>query len=98
MNSFRAMLFTRFVIGEETLSRTSAFCFSHWAIFSNAINSFFLGPVVGHYRQLPQTTLPRSAGHIKSATLAENLLSGNESRMFVPIHGARSSRSDQCVV
>src|ERR1019366_5706701 len=49
-NSSRAMLYTRFVIGEETLSSTSIFSFSHWAIFSNAINSFILGPVVGHYR------------------------------------------------
>src|SRR5579862_5964049 len=42
INSFRAMLYTRFVIGEETLSRTSAFNFSHCAIFSTAINSFIL--------------------------------------------------------
>jgi hypothetical protein len=35
MNSFRAMLYTRFVIGEETLSSTSVFNFSHWAIFCN---------------------------------------------------------------
>jgi hypothetical protein len=32
-NSSRAMLYTRFVIGEETLSSTSAFSFSHPAIF-----------------------------------------------------------------
>ena len=32
------MLYTRFVIGDEALSRTSAFNFSYWAIFSNAIN------------------------------------------------------------
>jgi hypothetical protein len=48
INSFRAMLYTRFVIGEETLSSTSAFNFSQWAIFSKAINSFMLGPDVGH--------------------------------------------------
>jgi hypothetical protein len=36
------------VIGEETLSSTSAFSFSHPAIFSTTTNSFILGPVVGH--------------------------------------------------
>jgi hypothetical protein len=35
MNSFRAMLYTRFVIGEDTLSSTRVFNFSHWAIFLN---------------------------------------------------------------
>src|SRR6266852_5746621 len=44
------MLYTRFVIGDETLSSTSAFNFCHCAIFSTAIKSFILGPVVGHYR------------------------------------------------
>jgi hypothetical protein len=48
MNSFRAMLYTRFVIGEETLSSTSAFNFSHWAIFSIATNSFIFSPFNGH--------------------------------------------------
>jgi len=32
-NSSNAMLYTRFVIGEETLSSTSVFSFSHPAIF-----------------------------------------------------------------
>ena len=32
-NSFSAMLYTRFVIGDETLSSTRAFSFSHPAIF-----------------------------------------------------------------
>src|SRR5580698_8484295 len=50
INSFSAMLYTRFVIGEETLSRTSAFNLCHGAIFSTAINSFILCPDVGHYR------------------------------------------------
>ena len=40
-NSFSAMLYTRFVIGEETLSSTSAFSFSHRAIFpTQSIRSF----------------------------------------------------------
>jgi hypothetical protein len=38
------MLYTRFVIGEETLSSTIAFSFPHPAIFSTAIKSFILGP------------------------------------------------------
>src|SRR6202790_3909032 len=54
MNSFSAMLYTRFVIGDETLSSTIPFNFSHWAIFSTAIKSCISGPffrpVVGHYR------------------------------------------------
>src|ERR1700691_4583827 len=50
INSFSAMLYTLFVIGEETLSSTSVFNFSHWAIFSTAINSFIWCPDVGHYR------------------------------------------------
>jgi hypothetical protein len=37
INSLSAMLYTRFVIGEETLSSTNAFNFSHCAIFSIAI-------------------------------------------------------------
>ena len=40
MNSSRAMLYTRFVIGEETLSSTSVFNFCHCAIFSRLIKSF----------------------------------------------------------
>src|SRR5579863_4157790 len=48
INSFSAMLYTRLVIGEETLSSTSAFNFSHCAIFSIAINSFIFGPDAGH--------------------------------------------------
>jgi hypothetical protein len=50
INSFRAMLYTRFVIGEETLSSTSVFNFSHWAIFSIATKSFIFSPFNGHYR------------------------------------------------
>ena len=45
------MLYTRFVIGEETLSRTSAFNFCHCAIFSTAIKSCISGPfmsIIGH--------------------------------------------------
>jgi hypothetical protein len=48
INSSSAMLYTRRVIGEETLSSTSAFNFCHSAIFFTTINSFILGPVVGH--------------------------------------------------
>ena len=39
MNSSNAMLYTRFVIGEDTLSRTSAFKFCPCAIFSTTIKS-----------------------------------------------------------
>src|SRR5579871_1319722 len=46
------MLYTRFVIGEETLSSTSAFSFSQWASFSTSIKSFISGPFNGHYRKL----------------------------------------------
>ena len=41
------MLYTRFVIGDETLSSTIAFNFSH-SIFSTAIKSFILGPFNRH--------------------------------------------------
>jgi hypothetical protein len=44
INSLSAMLYTRFVMGEETLSSTNAFNFSHCAIFSIAISSFILSP------------------------------------------------------
>ena len=47
-----AMLYTRRVIGEETLSSTSAFNLCHSAIFSTAIKSFILRPVVGPYRNV----------------------------------------------
>src|SRR5579863_3120685 len=59
INSFRAMLYTRFVIGEETLSRTSIFSFSQWAIFSVATNSFIFRPFNGHYRHLNVTLYSR---------------------------------------
>src|SRR5579862_6203942 len=49
-NSFRAMLYTRFVIGEETLSSTSAFSFSQCASFSTRTKSFIFVFVIGHYR------------------------------------------------
>jgi hypothetical protein len=48
INSSNAMLYTRLVIGEETLSSTSFFSFCHPAIFSKAINSFIVVPVVEH--------------------------------------------------
>jgi hypothetical protein len=44
------MLYTRLVIGEDTLSKTKAFSFSQWASFSITIKSVILGPVVGQYR------------------------------------------------
>ena len=50
MNSSSAMLYTRRVIGEETLSSTSAFNLCHSAIFSTTIKSFILGPFNGQYR------------------------------------------------
>ncbi len=46
------MLYNRFVIGEETLSSTSVFSFSHPAIFCTATKSFVFVLVIGHYRQL----------------------------------------------
>ena len=46
------MLYTRFVIGEETLSSTSIFSFSQWASFSITIKSFMKGPFNEQYRQL----------------------------------------------
>src|ERR1700689_797187 len=60
------MLYTRFVIGEETLSSTSAFNFCHCAIFSNAINSFILGPVVEHYRKQRHKDIPSHAERTSS--------------------------------
>ena len=39
-NSSSAMLYTRRVIGEETLSSTSAFNLCHSAVFSTTIKSF----------------------------------------------------------
>ena len=40
INSSSAMLYTRFVIGEETLSSTSDFNLCHCAIFSTTTKSF----------------------------------------------------------
>jgi hypothetical protein len=65
MNSFRAMLYTRLVIGEETLSSTSSFSFSHWAIFSIATKSFIFGPFNGHERPLEHTSVEASASSDK---------------------------------
>src|SRR6185369_8241086 len=50
-NSSSAMLYTRRVIGEETLSSTSDFNFCHWAIFSSTTKSFMLCPVISCYRK-----------------------------------------------
>src|SRR5258706_14370111 len=50
MNSFRAMLYTRRVIGDETLSSTSAFSLCHSEAFSTTIKSCISLPVIGHYR------------------------------------------------
>jgi hypothetical protein len=44
------MLYTRFVIGEDTLSSTIAFNLSHSAGFSTTVKSFILGPFNGQYR------------------------------------------------
>src|SRR6185436_12179603 len=51
-NSFSAMLYTRRVIGEETLSRTNFLRKFHSAAFSAKTKWFILGPFIGHYRQL----------------------------------------------
>src|ERR1700693_5003329 len=63
INSFSAMLYTRFVIGEETLSSTSAFTSSHRAIFPNTIISFILGVllfgIIGH------SNITSWAGHLQ---------------------------------
>jgi hypothetical protein len=47
MDSSNAMLYTRRVIGEDTLSSTSVYRRCHSASFSTIIKSFILGPVVG---------------------------------------------------
>ena len=65
INSSSAMLYTRLVIGDETLSRTSAFNFCHCAIFSSTIESFIVGPfmaIIGsetHYDRLDKK-IPRN--------------------------------------
>ncbi len=46
-----AMLYTRFVIREETLSSGRVFNFYHWVIFSTTIKSFIEGHFNGHYRK-----------------------------------------------
>src|SRR5882672_12144634 len=48
MNSFRAMLYTRRVIGDETLSRTSVLSLYQSAAFAAKTKSFILGPFIGH--------------------------------------------------
>jgi hypothetical protein len=48
MNSSSAMLYTRRVIGEETLSSTSAFSLCHSASFSTTIKSFIQVLLMGH--------------------------------------------------
>src|SRR5258706_813116 len=65
-NSSSAMLYTRRVIGEETLSSTSAFSLCHCAIFSTTIRSFIsvlletlLGIIGSHL------TLPLSGADLK---------------------------------
>ena len=67
MNSFRAMLYTRFVIGEETLSSTRAFNISYWAIFSIATKSFMFSLFMGIIDAVPRSGLLRVAPTISAA-------------------------------
>jgi hypothetical protein len=57
---------TRFVIGDDTLSSTSVFNFSHCAIRSTAIKSCISGPFNGHY--LPLGHYLVHGGNIKTKT------------------------------
>src|ERR1035438_1464424 len=65
-NSSSAMLYTRFVMGEDTLSSTIAFSFSHPAIFCTAIKSFILGPFNEHYRRLRHEDIASCAARTSS--------------------------------
>src|SRR5271157_4291673 len=80
------MLYTRFVIGEETLSSTSAFTFSHRAIFPNTIISFILGVLllgieawtIGRCRD-HQRRINGSSGHLMiGATYPVVALAGSD--------------------
>ena len=56
------MLYTRFVIGEDTLSSTSVFSFCHWAIFSRLIKSFIWVLLLGIIGSYVMSTLPLKEG------------------------------------
>jgi hypothetical protein len=65
-NSFNAMLYTRFVIGEETLSGTSVFSYSHPSSFSTTTRSVtFRSLLLGINGGYVMSTLPLGARHIK---------------------------------
>src|SRR5258708_10083308 len=49
-NSFSAMLYTRRVIGDETLSRTSVFNLCQSAAFEAKTKSLILSTFISHYR------------------------------------------------
>jgi hypothetical protein len=84
------MLYTRFVIGEETLSSTSVFNFCHCAIFSRLIKSFILGPDIGHYRYV------WSAAELQAENQDDGLVCTNvfglwwSSRLLAMMDSARS--------
>src|ERR1017187_9445920 len=62
-NSSRAILYTRFVIGDETLSRTRDFIRRHSFVLSTTVNSFILHLLMGNIGSL--TTLPLGGGDSK---------------------------------
>jgi hypothetical protein len=59
-NSSRAMLYTRLVIGDETLSRTRAFIRRHSVPFSTTVKSFILHLLIGSSEAM--NTLPSEEG------------------------------------
>src|SRR5262249_49427125 len=69
-NSSSAMLYTRFVIGDDTLSSTICFNFSHCAGFSTTVRSCIVGPLwsllLGNIGSCFMWTLPRVGEHIKA--------------------------------
>ena len=70
------MLYTRFVIGEETLSSTSAFSFCHCAISSATTKSFVLSSLLGNNGSYRKRVEAKAADHASCHPVAEFAGSG----------------------
>ena len=58
-NSSRAMLYTRFLIGDETESSTRLFIRRHSVALSTTVNSFILNPLMGNIASQDDLTSAR---------------------------------------
>jgi hypothetical protein len=96
-NSFKAMLYTRFVIGEETLSSTSVFSSPTLRAFQLQLNQSFVSLLLGIIVSHVMWTLPLSGTHInRKDRRRKSSLSRQGDKPAIQFPLPRFTGPDQC--